>query len=73
MYIIKVVYKEGNGEYHFKAEDWEEVLEKFRDYADVIGAGSLEELDEIEETYGSEFEIVFRSPLSPLGSLTLRD
>ncbi len=73
MYIIKVVYKEGNGEYHFKAENWEEVLKEFRDYADVIGAGSLEEMDEIEETYGAEFEIVSRSPLSPLGKLTLRD
>jgi hypothetical protein len=73
MYIIKVVYKEGNGEYHFEAKSWEEVLEKFRDYADVVGAETPEELEEIEETYGSEFEIVFRSPQAPLGSLTLRD
>jgi len=73
MYMIKVVYKSGNEEYYFKANDWEEVLKEFRDYADVIGAGSLEELEEIEETYGSEFEIVFRSPQAPLGSLTLRD
>ena len=71
MYIIRVIYKSGNGEYHFKAEDWEAVLKEFRDYADVIGAGSLEEMDEIEETYGSEFEIVYRE--APLGKLTLRD
>jgi len=71
MYIIKVVYKEGNGEYYFKSEDWKGVLKEFRDYADVIGAGSLEEVDEIEETYGAEFEIVYRE--APLGKLTLRD
>jgi len=71
MYMIKVVYKSGNDEYYFKAENWEEVLKEFRDYADVIGAGSLEEMDEIEETYGAEFEIVYRE--APLGKLTLRD
>jgi len=71
MYMIKVVYKAGNSEYYFKANDWEDVLKEFRDYASVIGAGSLEELDEIEETYGAEFEIVYRE--APLGKLTLRD
>jgi len=68
MYIIKVIYKSGN-EYHFKANDWEEVLKEFRDYADFIGAKTLEEVHEIEETYGSEFEIVYRE--APLGKLTL--
>ena len=69
MYIIKVIYKAGNGEYHFKAEDWEDVLKEFRDYADVLGAKTLEELQDIEEVYGSEFEIVYRE--APLGKLTL--
>jgi hypothetical protein len=71
MYVIKVIYKAGHDEYHFKANDWEDVLKEFRDYADVIGAGSLEEVDEIEETYGAEFEIVYHE--APLGKLTLRD
>ena len=69
MYIIKVIYKSGNSEYYFKANDWEDVLKEFRDYASVIGAETLEEMDEIEETYGAEFEIVYRE--APLGKLTL--
>ena len=68
MYIIKVIYKSGN-EYHFKANDWEDVLKDFRDYADVLGAETMEELEEIEETYGAEFEIVYRE--ASLGKLTL--
>ncbi len=69
MYIIKVVYKAGHDEYIFKAETWEDVLEEFRDYADFIGAGSLEEVNEIEYAYGAEFEIIFHQ--APLGKLTL--
>lgn len=71
MYVIKVIYKAGHDEYIFKVENWEEVLEELRDYADVIGAKSLEELHEIEDAYGAEFEIIFHDPQAPLGKLTL--
>lgn len=73
MYILKVVYKDSNGEYIFPVDTWEKVVEEFRDYADVLGALTMEELEEIEETRGAEFEIVYRSPQAPLGKLTLRD
>jgi hypothetical protein len=69
MYVIKVIYKAGHDEYRFEAETWEDVLEEFRDYADFIGAETLEEVHEIEDAYGAEFEIIFHQ--APLGKLTL--